>query len=180
MGRQPRKRQISCHFCRARKLRCNREFPCSNCTSRGVPCPEPQHAASPAAQRPSAKKAASKAGETDIQSRLERLEGLLHGLSKHLEALPEQAQPTAVAPFEPLAPQLPLPLKVQSLTNDALRLEASCMVTKTRLLLLRQRRLSRVPHSLNHAPFIIHLSRLIIRAHAMYLAAQPRRGGGIG
>ncbi|KAL6399945.1 hypothetical protein AUP68_17355 [Ilyonectria robusta] len=131
MGRQPRKRQISCHFCRARKLRCNREFPCSNCTSRGVPCPEPQHAASPAAQRPAAKKAAPKAGETDIQSRLERLEGLLHGLSKHLEALPEQPQPTAVASFEPLAPQLPLPLKVQSLTNDALRLEASCIVTKT-------------------------------------------------
>lgn len=48
------------------------------------------------------------------------------------------------------------------------------------LFFLRQHRLSRVPHPLNHATFIIHLSGLVIRAHAMYLAAQPRRGGGVG
>ncbi|ETS00081.1 hypothetical protein M419DRAFT_101290 [Trichoderma reesei RUT C-30] len=38
MGRQPRQRPISCHLCRVRKLRCSRQFPCSNCTSRGVVC----------------------------------------------------------------------------------------------------------------------------------------------
>ena len=38
MGRQPRQRPISCQFCRMRKLRCSRIFPCSNCTSRGVTC----------------------------------------------------------------------------------------------------------------------------------------------
>lgn len=33
-----RQRPVSCTFCRSRKLRCNRDFPCSNCTSRGLPC----------------------------------------------------------------------------------------------------------------------------------------------
>ncbi|KAL2865425.1 uncharacterized protein BJX67DRAFT_358864 [Aspergillus lucknowensis] len=33
-----RQRPVSCHFCRSRKLRCSRRFPCPNCTSRGISC----------------------------------------------------------------------------------------------------------------------------------------------
>ena len=33
-----RRRPVSCHFCRSRKLRCNRHFPCPNCVSRGIEC----------------------------------------------------------------------------------------------------------------------------------------------
>lgn len=33
-----RQRPVSCHFCRTRKLRCNRENPCSNCSARGITC----------------------------------------------------------------------------------------------------------------------------------------------
>jgi hypothetical protein len=33
-----RQRPVSCHFCRTRKLRCNRESPCSNCSARGITC----------------------------------------------------------------------------------------------------------------------------------------------
>ena len=29
---------ISCELCRAKKLKCNRESPCSNCVARGVTC----------------------------------------------------------------------------------------------------------------------------------------------
>ncbi|KAL3494736.1 hypothetical protein BJX62DRAFT_26785 [Aspergillus germanicus] len=36
--RSTRKRPVSCHFCRSRKLRCSRRFPCPNCTSRGISC----------------------------------------------------------------------------------------------------------------------------------------------
>jgi Fungal Zn(2)-Cys(6) binuclear cluster domain. len=36
--RYSRSRPVSCHFCRSRKLKCNRQFPCSNCTSRGKTC----------------------------------------------------------------------------------------------------------------------------------------------
>jgi len=36
--RSIRQQPISCRSCRSRKLRCNRELPCSNCVSRGVSC----------------------------------------------------------------------------------------------------------------------------------------------
>ncbi|KAH7127778.1 hypothetical protein B0J13DRAFT_564507 [Dactylonectria estremocensis] len=158
MARQQRKRQISCHFCRMRKLRCNREFPCSNCTSRGVACPEPQHAATAETRPAPAKKPARpNTGDPDIQNRLERLEGLLQGLSRQLESVPELANQQPVASFAAPLPvstapvaapaqvqaqvqayhlqahhlQQPLPLKVQDLTNNALLVEEYCMVTKT-------------------------------------------------
>ncbi|KAG7404399.1 putative transcription factor lepB [Fusarium oxysporum f. sp. rapae] len=35
----PPSRAVSCQFCRQRKLRCNRQCPCSNCLSRGIACP---------------------------------------------------------------------------------------------------------------------------------------------
>ena len=35
---KPRQRPVSCTFCRTRKLRCSRSFPCASCTSRGLPC----------------------------------------------------------------------------------------------------------------------------------------------
>ncbi|KAH7176769.1 hypothetical protein EDB81DRAFT_773544 [Dactylonectria macrodidyma] len=119
MARQQRKRQISCHFCRMRKLRCNREFPCSNCTSRGVACPEPQHAATSDASAvrpaPAKKPVRPNTGDPDIQNRLERLEGLLQGLSRQLESVPElaAAQPPmasfAAPPFAPPPPPPPPP-----------------------------------------------------------------------
>ncbi|KAK3687555.1 hypothetical protein B0T22DRAFT_405289 [Podospora appendiculata] len=33
-----RQRPVSCFFCRSRKLRCSRTQPCTNCTTRGIPC----------------------------------------------------------------------------------------------------------------------------------------------
>lgn len=143
MGRQPRQRPVSCHFCRVRKLRCSRDFPCSNCTSRGVPCREPQDPprASAPAQRPIAKKTAAGAGEkekeTDILSRLEKLEALLAQQNKQPAS---ETQSSSVLPpiSEADAPprpqqdsQLALPLNVQNLTDDALWLDRTCLGPKT-------------------------------------------------
>lgn len=36
--RRRRQPQISCNFCRSKKLKCDRGQPCSNCTARGIPC----------------------------------------------------------------------------------------------------------------------------------------------
>ncbi|KAM6509473.1 hypothetical protein FALCPG4_017127 [Fusarium falciforme] len=126
---QQRKRPISCHFCRMRKLRCNREFPCSNCTSRGVACPKPEHGATSVAGSAAARPAPAKkpparpsTDDPDIQSRLERLEGLLQGLSRQLESVPElagAAQPPIASfatppytqpPFAPLSPPFTAPV----------------------------------------------------------------------
>lgn len=37
-NRVSRQRPVACTFCRTRKLRCNRSFPCSSCSSRGLLC----------------------------------------------------------------------------------------------------------------------------------------------
>ena len=42
----PRQRPVSCRFCRVRKLRCDREAPCSSCVSRGIRCDLVQHTSS--------------------------------------------------------------------------------------------------------------------------------------
>ncbi|CAM1509305.1 Fc.00g030440.m01.CDS01 [Cosmosporella sp. VM-42] len=136
MGRQPRQRPISCQFCRVRKLRCSRQFPCSNCTSRGVPCREPG-LDPPPATRPAATKASSASpasaaisasADPEILSRLERLETLLALRVKEKE--PEvEATSQKSTQSSPVAatPQTPLPPQVQGLTADALFLEQCCM-----------------------------------------------------
>ncbi|KAF2458646.1 hypothetical protein BDY21DRAFT_208118 [Lineolata rhizophorae] len=35
---RPRQEPVSCLLCRSKKLKCNRQNPCSNCASRGLPC----------------------------------------------------------------------------------------------------------------------------------------------
>ncbi|KAL7931105.1 hypothetical protein V8C35DRAFT_311334 [Trichoderma chlorosporum] len=138
MGRQPRQRPISCHLCRVRKLRCSRQFPCSNCTSRGVVC---QHegvavaaaAGAQAAQASQASQAQAKspalkdASTLELLARLERLENLVaaqggekeDGSKKGVAKPAQQAQTPATA-------SRPVPHRLQRLTADALELERSC------------------------------------------------------
>lgn len=75
MQRRPRQDPISCQLCRTKKLKCNRQYPCSNCTARGVTCRsqgnitrQPLSSTStPVSTRPDA----------DILRRLERLEAMV-------------------------------------------------------------------------------------------------------
>ncbi|KNB15323.1 hypothetical protein FOXG_21297 [Fusarium oxysporum f. sp. lycopersici 4287] len=154
MGRQPRQRPVSCNFCRVRKLRCSREFPCSNCTSRGVQCQaqDPPRATAPSS-RPISKRAGggvsggggggggpSSAGrEADILTRLERLEALLAERNKEtdsnpnsrtISSAPSSVEGSDVASRTQLEPLQPLPINVQNLTADALWLESSCLGPK--------------------------------------------------
>lgn len=154
MGRQPRQRPVSCNFCRVRKLRCSREFPCSNCTSRGVQCQaqDPPRATAPSS-RPISKRAGggvsggggggggpSSAGrEADILTRLERLEALLAERNKEtdsnpnsrtISSAPSSVEGSDIASRTQLEPLQPLPINVQNLTADALWLESSCLGPK--------------------------------------------------
>jgi len=153
MGRQPRQRPVSCNFCRVRKLRCSREFPCSNCTSRGVQCQaqDPPRTTGPSS-RPVPRRAGGGAGgggtssegkDADILSRLERLEALLaernketdfHSNPRTISSAPSSVEGSDVAsrtqPQPQLEPLQPLPINVQNLTADALWLESSCLGPK--------------------------------------------------
>ncbi|KAH6990382.1 hypothetical protein BKA56DRAFT_572200 [Ilyonectria sp. MPI-CAGE-AT-0026] len=137
MGRQPRQRPISCHFCRLRKLRCSRVFPCTNCASRGLPCPEPldpQTPAQPAAAKKASTTSVASTADADVLSRLERLEALLVIRNKQSEVVPPSIHGPVQTDTLPSGPQLPLPQPlpsdVQNLTADALFLELSCLGPK--------------------------------------------------
>jgi hypothetical protein len=148
MGRQPRQRPVSCHFCRVRKLRCSRDFPCSNCTSRGVQCqsqdpPRLTATATAPVPRPIAKRGDPPPTdrEADILSRLERLEALLAQRNNQADSNPPtiSTAPSSACGSDDVPrtrtqthpPELPhLPANVQNLTADALWLERTCLGPK--------------------------------------------------
>lgn len=68
----PRQRPVSCQSCRARKLRCSRTQPCTNCVSRNISCTW-EHPVLPA----SSATTPSPSTNSDIIERLERIESLL-------------------------------------------------------------------------------------------------------
>lgn len=74
-----RHRPVSCHFCRTRKLRCSRLFPCPNCTTRGLNCQ--LHSSKPLATNPRNKKVEPDGREhltnPELLARLQRLESIV-------------------------------------------------------------------------------------------------------
>ncbi|UPL02677.1 hypothetical protein LCI18_013611 [Fusarium solani-melongenae] len=118
-----RTRVISCQLCRERKLRCNRQFPCTNCTARGVVCQAPPARGREAPGTPPAEPQVS---NDQLLKRLESLEALLAARARQGEH----------ASFEPISSedlgQRQLPSNVQNWLSDALLLERLCMGPKAR------------------------------------------------
>jgi hypothetical protein len=117
----PPSRAVSCQFCRLRKLRCNRQFPCSNCLSRGVACPS---------LRPSTKDQPQVADSSNnaILSRLDKIEAHLASIadSSAAKGLLSRGVPT-VAPTADINPEnhRQLPPVLQNLTEDAFSINRS-------------------------------------------------------
>ena len=72
-----RRRPVSCHFCRSRKLRCSREAPCSNCISRSIRCG--------LEVTPGASPRKSSHAEPEVIDRLRKLEELLGNQDSQLD-----------------------------------------------------------------------------------------------
>ncbi|KAK0649240.1 hypothetical protein B0T16DRAFT_127478 [Cercophora newfieldiana] len=82
-ARRARQPQISCDFCRSRKLRCGPERPCPHCLARDQPC-----------EGGSASRAApTDANLTEILQRLRRLEQAVFSVNKDAGALSDCAHP---------------------------------------------------------------------------------------
>lgn len=83
-ARRSRQNPVSCQLCRLKKLKCNRQQPCSNCSARGVGC---QFATQNLTQTTtdSNRQACPAAENAGFQARLERLEDAVFGKhdSKH-------------------------------------------------------------------------------------------------
>lgn len=93
---KPRQDIISCQFCRQKKLKCDRQHPCSNCASRGNICRHSSRA-------PSVDRGRDTNGPTldakSILSRLQRLEELVgvdtaRSAQEPLTAPHQEAEPT--------------------------------------------------------------------------------------
>ncbi|KAM0135616.1 hypothetical protein ACHAO1_004970 [Botrytis cinerea] len=70
---------VSCQFCRAKKLKCDRNFPCSNCRARRLPCVSAAGQADTPGSQPinSVSAGSSSQGIEELNARLRRLEELL-------------------------------------------------------------------------------------------------------
>ncbi|KAI1351039.1 hypothetical protein F5Y01DRAFT_325585 [Xylaria sp. FL0043] len=92
------KKLRSCVVCRSRKVRCNKESPCSNCRRAGIPCVVPsadrpprwarrleRFAHNAAAGERSAQAAAATAPAAELMERLRNLENLVKELNSQLE-----------------------------------------------------------------------------------------------
>lgn len=78
-AKSSRSRPVSCHFCRSRKLKCSRQFPCSNCTSRGTACQLYPTVSSPDAQSDKEEPPVNQSSNADVLARLRRLEEIVIG-----------------------------------------------------------------------------------------------------
>ncbi|KAL2841581.1 hypothetical protein BJY01DRAFT_257013 [Aspergillus pseudoustus] len=116
-----RKRPVSCHFCRSRKLRCSRRFPCPNCTSRGIPCE--LYASQPAEihfEENSNKAPGSITA--DILARLQTLENIVLHKDKHISTPESDLTPDS------LLAQSRSIWGEQNATEDARWLQLECSI----------------------------------------------------
>lgn len=76
----------SCATCRRRKVRCDKQMPCSNCRRGQIPCVFPAPGRAP--RRPKDPNAPSRSGshrEAELVRRLRKLEGIVEELSEQVE-----------------------------------------------------------------------------------------------
>lgn len=85
-----RSRPVSCRFCRSRKLRCSRKFPCANCTSRGISCQLEGSSTVSVSSADEAPNTSSGTFQEDVLARLRRLENIVIGQSQHSQTPPDQ------------------------------------------------------------------------------------------
>lgn len=81
----------SCVTCRRRKVRCDKQMPCSNCRRALIPCIFPAPGRAPRQQRPKDPNAAPKNSsqrEVELIKRLRKLEGIVEELSGQIEVEP--------------------------------------------------------------------------------------------
>ncbi|KAH7319368.1 hypothetical protein BKA65DRAFT_529430 [Rhexocercosporidium sp. MPI-PUGE-AT-0058] len=121
--RQPNYRPVSCIFCRSRKLRCTREFPCSNCVERGISCQlRPPSQVSTSSPLVPTLPNASEVSQAEILQRLETLENIVRNqTSRSRHDVLDQPLLSPATTFPESHPATPHQL--QPLAADIARLE---------------------------------------------------------
>lgn len=87
-GSGPALNPRSCVTCRRRKVRCDKQMPCSNCRRALIPCVFPAPGRAPRQPRPKDPNAPPKSStqrEAELVKRLKKLEGIVEELSGQIE-----------------------------------------------------------------------------------------------
>lgn len=87
-GSTPALNPRSCVTCRRRKVRCDKQMPCSNCRRAQIPCVFPAPGRAPRQQKPKDPNAPPKSSsqrEVELIKRLRKLEGIVEELSGQIE-----------------------------------------------------------------------------------------------
>ncbi|CAD6446006.1 66310165-71bb-4297-b1b6-a86131eefc64 [Sclerotinia trifoliorum] len=110
---------VSCQFCRTKKLKCDRKFPCSNCHSRKLSCTSAATSADPSSIQSKAfeSKQPSIQGIAELNARLKRVEELLTKNFTPLGSLIDT--PSAISRQETLAKDVQITNTVSWLESDA-------------------------------------------------------------
>ncbi|TWU76311.1 hypothetical protein ED733_005737 [Metarhizium rileyi] len=98
---QPALNPRSCVTCRRRKVRCDKQMPCSNCRRAQIPCIFPAPGRAPRQPRPKDPNAPPKTSshrEAELIKRLRKLEGIVEELSGQIDEPPVRASSTAASP----------------------------------------------------------------------------------
>lgn len=97
-AKSERKRPVSCHFCRSRKLRCDRQSPCTSCQTRGVQCTlYPTSSVELPGSRPTIQPLAPNGSNAELTARLLRLEEIV---LKHSDPVITARAPPAHRPWQ--------------------------------------------------------------------------------
>jgi hypothetical protein len=98
---QPMINPRSCVTCRRRKVRCDKQMPCSNCRRAQIPCVFPAPGRAPRQPRPKDPNAPPKASshrEAELVKRLKKLEGIVEELSGQIDEPAGRATSATASP----------------------------------------------------------------------------------
>ena len=166
--RIPRQQPVSCRFCRARKLRCSREIPCSNCLSRGIPC-DPVSTPAPALGN-------SQTSDSETHERLRKLEELLD-IRKS-----QQSESSEGTRYDPISTPAAVSVNSQTFESETLerlrRLEELLDSRSSRSESVEQRSTDQTilqqqqPKSSNTTSQLQHLSSDVAWLESIYMASD--------
>lgn len=133
--RRPRQDPVSCETCRKKKLKCDRDYPCSNCVSRGTTCifTGKRGLATPSRSSEPDDAAVLRSENAAIKERLEKLERIV--LSGSTPSSSETRHSSSRRPVLP-SPSVSTPAETeahQSYREDFLWLEGVGSGENTRL-----------------------------------------------
>ena len=122
-NQRPRQEPVSCESCRKKKLKCNREQPCSNCSARSVTCDFQGRripTQSAASRSPGVEEVpVLRAENAAIKARIDRLEDIIFSSSSYFDADGRSVKARRLGDREKSTTALPSPSTTLSTASES-------------------------------------------------------------